>query len=218
MNARHSFKTVMRAGLAEMNRVDHILARIRGRTVARFIVVVLTITAMAMLWWSLTQRLPLMNEAESTIQRALAVQNDVIQLRQAWPKEAAEAVAEQADEARKKLTIGYEGVAMRIEKLKAMTDGRGLGFQYALSEPLGAALDGLEGVYVVNLSLQITASDQRGAYAAMLDFVRQVSEQTERIDVVSLAMRGSPQGVLQAEIGLELWARLAGEGVLLGDG
>jgi len=218
MNARHSFQTVMRAGLTEMNRVDHILARIRGRTVARFIVAVLTIAVMAMLWWSLAQRLPLMYEAESTIQRALAVQNDVIQLRQAWPKEEAEAVGAQADEARKKLIIGYEGVAVRIEKLKAMADGRGLDFQYALSEPLGVALDGLDGVSVVNLSLQITARDQRGAYVAMLDFVRQVSEQTGRMDVVSLAMHGNKQGVLQAEMGLELWARLAGEGVLLGDG
>ncbi|MDX8411711.1 MAG: hypothetical protein R8K46_07585 [Mariprofundaceae bacterium] len=218
MNARHSFQAVMQAGLAEMSRIDQVLAKIRGRTVARLIVIVLTMAAMAMLWWSLTQRLPLMHEAESTIQRMLAEQNEVIRLRQTWSQEEAEAVAAQAEKAGKSLIVGYEGVAVQIEKLKTMAAGHGLALQYALSESSATAFEATEEASIVPLRLQITAVDQHGAFAAMLAFVRQVSEQAERMDVVSFAMRGNEQGVLQADLGLDLWTRLVGDGVLLGDG
>ena len=99
-----------------------------------------------------------------------------------------------------------------------MAAGHGLALQYALSEPLATAFEATEEVSIVPLRLQITAVDQHGVFAAMLAFVRQVSEQAERMDVVSFAMRGNEQGVLQADLGLDLWTRLAGDGVLLGDG
>lgn len=162
--------------------------------------------SIVLLWWSMSYRLPLVNQEGTRLQKMFALESQVIRLRQQWSEDAAVAVRAAAKRAEGRILNGDDELAAWLKEVQDWAHESGLGVAYTIGEATSLS-DALGGIKTLPVHIQVTTKEEERSYQAFLQFLRGAVESKNRVDIRKVTITGEGKAADNMGIDFRIWMR-----------
>ncbi len=179
------------------------------RLIERGLFAALIIISLSLLFLSLHYRLPLAREAGSIVLQVYNFENVVERYAAGWSAEEAKSIHTKGISDYETFISSYEQLAGWLELVRARAKLAGFNMVFTVGKPQPSP-DPIEGLKVVYIDMKLTPipnNKNRGGsdYLKMIDFVKYLSEQDIRVDMMENSFWGDGKLFLGADFKLRHW-------------
>ncbi|GAV20723.1 hypothetical protein MMIC_P1696 [Mariprofundus micogutta] len=189
--------------------LEFITTQLKQGWAARIVLIALILLSIGVIWWSINERLELLNGAKSISQQQETMRREIDHLQLKWSAQNHEKIAEDLAAAENKLMPDQNSLAEWLEKFiaKAQKQRINLIYNVGRAHPTPQKLGN---VHLVPIQIILRPSrdlNQRNAYKKILDFAKSITNSSWRMDVTSASVTGSSDQLDQLEMYVEMWMR-----------
>lgn len=182
----------------QLNSLVYVIHGSRG---FQILLAVLTMTALGAIWYSATERVQLIHEAQANLASQGRLETQILQINREWSAERIEAIKQGIASAdQRRVFADYQSLANWLKDKDSYATQVNLDFTYRLGEGLTANIDN---TLEVPISISLSPSrESETAYFDMMDFTRHIVSTAWYVDVqeATLESDGMGAGKMTAEI------------------
>jgi len=165
-----------------------------------------SIGAFVVIGWVFTSQLTHLDEAQSAIDSAAALDQELVLLRADWGHRQAESEKTTAGHAEAYLLGGFDQLVRWLTAIQRRSDALGLDLTYHVGKA-SAPPQPLEGITLLPIELDLHPQNPQQAYRHFLKLVRNISEDPVRTDIDQVSLSGKGGGVDTLSLRLTLWMK-----------
>ena len=171
-----------------------------------------------LLWFSVYQRLPVMEEITREVTLPHRLRAEIAQAKLRWDGAGAGIARDRLEEIIKRVPDSYDKLSELIQKINALASSNGFIMKYSLGDimPADERIVGFS-LLPINLKLKIpdAAPINKGrAPAGLEQFIRMIKNIVDTyygIDIADIAIVGEGNGIKEMDVNFILWVGFRGE-------
>ena len=167
----------------------------------RLLAILLVGGCLGLMFWSVTIRLDLVTQAQSTMHSPFSLTRELERLRTSWSDPQAEAVDRDWEEFQSKNFTDDDQLVRWISRFSTRAESMGLQVAYKIGEE-GQPVQGMPTVRPVSIEFSFQSPTDQDGYRHFVRFMREVSESKVGITIDKVELSGTGQGVQKLELTL----------------
>jgi len=162
-----------------------------------------TLICIAVVWWSVGLRLPLLQQDSEEMRQVNLLQNRVEQARLQNSVSIERSILERTEAHKKEMFSDRKSIVDWLRQQIDIAQQQGIAFRYVLGG-IGQALI-THHAMTVKLHLAVTRVSSQGAYAQLIAFMDRVRRNSVALHINQLSMKGGGHGVTTMDVQITLW-------------
>lgn len=163
----------------------------------------------ALIWWSVTNRLPLINKTRVEMKKIYELEAEINRARAVWTDEEARRVKSEWRVVKDNIPAGYEDLAALLESIGARAAAIGLDVDYKVGDLVKPGSD-IKGLALAPVTIKLTAAyDMRGVgavvYFTFLDLLKDLADRRMWVDLTGVSLKGDGAGLREMIVSINVW-------------
>jgi len=191
------------------------VSRIPESVMLRGVIVLLVIIPVAVMFWSIKKRVPMLNMEQEEVRRVYELETQISRFRASWSEAEARSIKAAWEKDKSMIPGDYEDIASWLERVNHLASLAGFSMTYQIGE-IAKSTARIEDVSKAPVTIRLfapyemrTGEGRNKAYPSLLKFVHGVSESAFWVDLVGLNISGDGDGIKEAALSLEIWIGFA---------
>lgn len=157
-----------------------------------------------MVWWMSALSGGPVTDTQADLRRLFGYMQTVEHLRNDFFPTRTGALEGHLAQASDRLLPGIQALAVWLEHIHSMAQSLGLGMTFSIEEPQ-QAVEGLNGVFLIPVTLEFRPEQRAEAFAGFLQLVRHMVEDHNRVDLQSTKVLGNGEGPESMDVKIFVW-------------
>jgi len=186
------------------------MSNLRHHWKGRIVFTLLFVLCLGSLWWSLYERLPMLDGSKTYMKHLNHLQSEVEILKQQWRDARVVEVNDALARYETMLMPDMESVDAWIKQVMVQANMADMSVSYVIGD-LEMPSIALNGVRFLRLSMTIESSKDDLSLSSLMTFFNGMTAGLWHVDVVQLEMDGQSEGVEKITVTLRVWMKASDE-------
>ncbi len=190
-----------------------------GKITSRVALIMALLIPVALLYWSITYRISLIDQSALQVKNMNTLEGDVIRAKSEWSEKVARETRKQWDNERSRLLGSYESLSAWLESINQRSRSIGINMRYTIGE-LKPADEKIPGVSIVPVEMTFSFFPNQGrrntdGYLIFMGFLKDIMEQDLVLDLMKINIFGDGSMAHEMKVVVDTWVNF-GESPLVG--